>query len=84
MGNVEGERCELPGLYDGNISASSFTTQASHSRAHGAHPCRALVATYLRVPTAFAWCDRGNASTARGQGCAARDVLLACTAKPAT
>jgi hypothetical protein len=83
MGNVEGERCELPGLYDGNISASSFTTQASHSRAHGAHPCRALVATYLRVPTAFAWCDRGNAPRG-GQGCAARNVLIGVHGKLAT
>jgi hypothetical protein len=32
-----------------------LTTQASHSRAHGTHPCRALVATYLRLPTAFAF-----------------------------
>ena len=30
--------------------------------------------------TAFAWCDRGNASTARGQGCAARNVLIERTA----
>ena len=79
MSKATGANC--PGQYDGNISASSLTTQASHSRAHGTHPCRALVATYFGVPTAFAWCDRGKAS-APEQGRVARNVLFECAAKP--